>query len=120
MLGSVTGMIDARLDGIGDVLAYSHPYFLMYNGGEYLDGYADAIVDIRPYGYGISVTRLGDIDGSGVVAYAFAGQGGVVYARGSELVPGSGRWRRLPEGTGVSGAPGLDRTAPLRLWLSGR
>jgi hypothetical protein len=99
---------DIGLDGFGDFCGYSDPQLVCYNGGTNLDSWIDATYRVPSQIASIfrpRITRLGNIDGSGVPTIAvseaanseFAGQ--VHFVKATPRVPTNGFEISLPTGT---------------------
>ncbi len=104
---------DANFDGVNDIWALSEPFLVCYSSGYALDSLIDGMADTRPggtYASGSGIVRLGDIDGSGIPAFAVnfeadehsypeAFPGGVKFFKMTDSVPwwnGFGEGRRYP------------------------
>jgi hypothetical protein len=112
---------DIGLDGVGDFCAYSYPFVVCYNGGQFFDSRIDAWMSIELAGLDRGrLTRLGDIDGlhRSVIAAPYDG-GGVRFYSADARVPRGGIQIRLPEGSDVPvAAPMLTGLADASLELA--
>ena len=105
---SIFDLGDANLDGIGDVWMHHEELLLGYVSGNRLDSLIDAMVS-APYHDVLSISNLGDIDGSGIPTIAMSYDefpsdyqhpfnGGVMFVKPSDEVPSTGgTYRRLPQ-----------------------
>jgi hypothetical protein len=93
---------DIGLDGVDDFCVTSYPNLVCFNGGASLDELIDAWMPTWPADPqdGPMLSRLGNIDGSGLstIAVPFGG-GGVRFYQPSPEVPRGGIPIRLPQGT---------------------
>ena len=108
---------DGNLDGIGDIWLHNEELLLGYVSGNRLDSLIDAMVS-APYHDVLSISNLGDIDGSGIPTIAMSYDefpsdyqhpfnGGVMFVKPSDEVPSTGgTYRKLPQE--ISSASELD------------
>jgi hypothetical protein len=88
---------DGDRDGVGDLWTFSWPFWIEYNGGQFMDSLIDAEIDSRDYGGLGGGVRLGDIDGSGIPTLAFhAGTNGILFFKPTDSIPHTGVYRPLP------------------------
>jgi hypothetical protein len=102
---AILNLGDINLDGVGDLCSYAYPYIVFYAGGRALDSLIDGLV-WAPKIAG-AIVRLGDIDGSGMSAFAYPYDdiphdpitpfpGGIVFFKPSkEAISDSSWWERI-------------------------
>lgn len=109
---------DVNLDGINDVWAFSWPYLVGYNGGQFMDSLADVLIDIRSGSSELHIVkRLGNIDGTGRQAIALTTGNGIRFFHPSEAIPATGIRRDLPPGTGKAAVESHDGSGTHRFAL---
>jgi hypothetical protein len=111
-------MGDLGREGVSDLWTYSWPFIIGYIGGKALDSSIDAEFDTRGYGDFAGITRLGDIDGSGLSSFAITfalNPGSIMFFKPLGSLPVNGNVRRTlphPVGFRCEHAAGVEQQVP--------
>jgi len=105
---------DLNGDGMAEVFATSWPFMIGYTTGRTIDSLIDIVYN-APSGPVYTMTRLGDIDGSGEATIGITHQGRVHFlkAKAEEIPTYGGTFRALPHPEGIvcgaSGSASVER-----------